>query len=353
MEIFDIVDELGQPTGQTVPRSEAHEKGICHRTAHIWIVRENRGKKQVLLQKRALGKDSFPGCFDTSSAGHIQAGDEPLASALRELSEELGIKARMEDLDFVGNFRAVYEMKFYGKPFRDNEVVFVYAYDKPVDVSKLSLQAEEVECVQWFDLEEVYREVSKYRDKIRRDGSVAGYEKKEYDGKFCVPPEGISLIRAYMRKKYLYQFYGWQQATVPILKEESRPSDCQKKLRGIKTPQDLYDALSDIWCEYTCAPRLRGGWSEENKTLGQCSITGFLVQDLFGGEVYGILRPAGNYHCYNVIDGHTFDLTSEQFGDEVLDYENNPLQLREVHFAKEEKRLRYEWLKARLFELYS
>lgn len=43
-----------------------------------------------------------------------------------------------------------------------------------------------------------------------------------------------------------------------------------------------------------------------------------------------------------------FDLTSEQFGEEVLSYENNPEQFREVHFAKEEKRLRYEYLKGKL-----
>ena len=81
---------------------------------------------------------------------------------------------------------------------------------------------------------------------------------------------------------------------------------------------------------------------------GQCSITAFLAQDIFGGEVYGILRPGGNYHCYNVVGKCVFDLTSEQFGDEVLSYEDNPIQSREVHFAKEEKRLRYEYLKERL-----
>lgn len=43
-----------------------------------------------------------------------------------------------------------------------------------------------------------------------------------------------------------------------------------------------------------------------------------------------------------------FDLTSEQFGDEVLFYADNPEQLCSVHFAKEEKRLRYEYLKAEL-----
>ena len=82
--------------------------------------------------------------------------------------------------------------------------------------------------------------------------------------------------------------------------------------------------------------------------LGQCSVTAFLAQDIFGGKVYGIQREGGNYHCYNVVGDCVFDLTSEQFGEEVLDYENNPEQFREVHFAKEEKRQRYEYLKARL-----
>lgn len=116
----------------------------------------------------------------------------------------------------------------------------------------------------------------------------------------------------------------------------------------IKTPLDLYDALSEIWCAETCAPRMRDEWNSANKTLGQCSITAFLAQDIFGGKVFGILRPGGNYHCYNVVNDCVFDLTSEQFGDEVLDYSENPEQFREIHFAKEEKRLRYEYLKEEL-----
>ncbi len=137
-----------------------------------------------------------------------------------------------------------------------------------------------------------------------------------------------------------YRFYGWEQATVPAQSGD---------YPGIGTPQQLYDVLAGgIWQADTCAPRLRDGWSEDNRTLGQCSITAFLVQDIFGGRVYGILRPGGNYHCYNVVDGHVFDLTSEQFGGEVLSYQDNPEQFREVHFAKEEKRLRYELLKTRL-----
>jgi len=136
-----------------------------------------------------------------------------------------------------------------------------------------------------------------------------------------------------------YQFYGWERAGVPAI---------HKIYEGIETPRDLYDALSGIWCADTCAPRMRRDWSRENRTLGQCSITAFLAQDIFGGRVYGIPREGGNFHCYNVVGDCVFDLTSEQFGGEVLSYENNPEQFREVHFAKEEKRLRYERLKEML-----
>ena len=136
-----------------------------------------------------------------------------------------------------------------------------------------------------------------------------------------------------------YNFYGWENADVsPIAPEYSRITD----------PRVLYDMLCEIWSADTCAPRLRDKWPEDNKSLGQCSVTAFLAQDIFGGKVYGILRPNGNYHCYNVIGGCVFDLTSEQFGNETLCYENNPEQFREVHFAKEEKRLRYELLKRKL-----
>ena len=125
-----------------------------------------------------------------------------------------------------------------------------------------------------------------------------------------------------------YCFYGWRSAVI------------QDK-RGLM-PRDYYDILSDIWCAETCAPRLRDKWSKDNKTLGQCSVTAFLMQDIFGGKVFGILRPGGNYHCFNVVGDCVFDLTSEQFGDEVLNYDDSSEQLREIHFKKEEKRIKEE-----------
>lgn len=139
-----------------------------------------------------------------------------------------------------------------------------------------------------------------------------------------------------------YAFYGWETATIPPAQPDDFPS--------IRSPQELYDALRTVWCAETCAPRTRKDWSPENPTLGQCSITAFLVQDIFGGRVYGIPLGDGNYHLYNVAAGRCFDLTSEQFGEKArnLVYENNPEQFREIHFAKAEKRARYELLRERL-----
>lgn len=180
MELFDVIDQKGNPTGEVVTREKAHEDGIPHRTAHIWIIRKQNERVQVLLQKRSKNKDSFPGKYDTSSAGHIQAGDEPLESAIRELEEELGIKAVPEELPFAGTFPIWFEKKFHGKLFKDSEIAFVYVYSKLVDEKKLVLQEEEVESVEWFDLEELYENCEKQRDK------------------FCVPKGGLELVRKFL-----------------------------------------------------------------------------------------------------------------------------------------------------------
>ena len=182
MEYLDIVDENGRPTGETVSRDTAHRDGVRHRTAHVWVVRKTETGHDILLQKRSMEKESYPGLYDTSSAGHIPAGEEPLPSALRELSEELGIGAEPEDLFYAGTFRIRFEKEFHGRPFRDNEVTRVYVYSKPVDIGCLTLQASEVDEVRWFDLETVWEEIHRSRERI------------------CVPVAGLEVLRQYLAK---------------------------------------------------------------------------------------------------------------------------------------------------------
>ena len=182
MEYLDICDESGQPTGKIIARDIAHRDGILHRTAHVWVIRKEGGKTQILLQKRSMEKESFPGKYDTSSAGHIPAGSEPLPSALRELQEELGIEASPDQLTYAGQFRIQYEKIFYEKPFRDNEVTCVYVYREPVDIRTLKLQESEVDEVRWFDPEEVRTEIKTSRER------------------FCVPSQGLDVLMRFLQK---------------------------------------------------------------------------------------------------------------------------------------------------------
>ena len=98
MEFFDVYNNHGVPTGEKVERSIAHEKGILHGAVHIYIYRLKNGFLEILLQKRADNKDSFPSCWDTSCAGHVSSGDSFETTVLKELSEELGINVPFEKL---------------------------------------------------------------------------------------------------------------------------------------------------------------------------------------------------------------------------------------------------------------
>ena len=115
----------------------------------------------------------------------------------------------------------------------------------------------------------------------------------------------------------------------------------------IESLDDLYLALKELWNKETCTPRLRNSYSEDNPSLGQCSITSFLAQDIFGGEVYGIALKEGGVHCYNVVGDTIFDLTSEQFKEELV-YDKDNKQEREDHFESDEKYARYLHLRKML-----
>ena len=183
MEYFDIVDEDGNPTGGIVSREKAHKEGIPHRTSHVWIVRETEKGYDILLQKRSPGKDSYPGMYDTSSAGHISSGDEPAESAVRELREELGIRAEPSRLEYIGKFHRIYSETFHGSLFKDHEISFVFLFHGAVDTEQISLQEDEVEEVRWFDLESVRNEIQRSRER------------------FCVPQESLDLLRKHLCRK--------------------------------------------------------------------------------------------------------------------------------------------------------
>lgn len=159
MECLDIVTAEGIPTGQTVDRTTAHAQGIRHRTAHLWLLRKRGNSIQILLQKRSQEKDSNPGCYDISSAGHIPAGWDYIPSCLRELREELGITASAQELIYCGQRRFFYRSVFHGEPFLDHQVSNVYCLWKDIEPEEMHLQTSEVESVLWMDLNDCIKAV--------------------------------------------------------------------------------------------------------------------------------------------------------------------------------------------------
>lgn len=86
-ELFDVVDAQDRVLRQA-SRAEVHEQGLIHRAVHILVFNKNR---DCLLQKRSMLKDKHPGVWDSSAAGHLDAGEDYATAARRELQEELGI----------------------------------------------------------------------------------------------------------------------------------------------------------------------------------------------------------------------------------------------------------------------
>lgn len=159
MEWLDIVDSVGEPVGAVVERSAAHRYGVPHRTAHVWLFRKEGDKVEILLQKRSDNKDSYPGCWDISSAGHIPAGVDYIPSALRELSEELGLTVSEDALHYCGWKRMTARDNFRGIPYLDRQVTRIYALWYTPDMGDFRLQAEEIADVQWMEFRECIRGV--------------------------------------------------------------------------------------------------------------------------------------------------------------------------------------------------
>jgi isopentenyl-diphosphate Delta-isomerase len=140
-EIFDIVDDKDQVVGQE-RRSEVHRQGLMHRATHV-LVFNARG--QVFLQKRSIKKDRQPGVWDSSASGHLNSGEDYDSCAVRELCEEIGLRAS-EPPERLFKLKASVET--------DQEHVWIYRCRSE---GPFELDPEEIETGGWFDVEEVNR----------------------------------------------------------------------------------------------------------------------------------------------------------------------------------------------------
>lgn len=87
VEYFDVVDERDCVQGR-LPRPEVHRLGLRHRAVHVLVFHPDG---RIYLQRRSMNKDSAPGLWDSSAAGHVESGESYDACVLRELAEEIGL----------------------------------------------------------------------------------------------------------------------------------------------------------------------------------------------------------------------------------------------------------------------
>ena len=151
-ELIDIFNDKNEPLNIRKMRNEAHKSGLWHRASHIWLYNRN---SEILLQLRSKDKKIFPNRWDVSSAGHIGAGEDPIESAVRELEEEIGVKAVCGDLEFFKIAKKSYPYN----DFLDNEFYYVYFLKFNDDINDLALQKEEVEEIRFYHTDILENEI--------------------------------------------------------------------------------------------------------------------------------------------------------------------------------------------------
>jgi 16S rRNA (adenine1518-N6/adenine1519-N6)-dimethyltransferase len=93
-EIFDVVDADDRVTGQ-LSRHEVHRQKLLHRAVHVFVF---NARGDLFLQRRSRWKDTHPLRWDSSAAGHVNAGQTYAETAPREIEEELGVSAPVEEI---------------------------------------------------------------------------------------------------------------------------------------------------------------------------------------------------------------------------------------------------------------
>lgn len=130
-------------------RRTIHQQHLPHRSVHVLLF---NAAGQLFLQRRHRTKQTFPRYWDNSVAGHVEESDYPAGPdeqieqvyrevAMRELQEELGVQAALEEL---GAFSP--QNKLHYEHFR----LYKAHHEGP-----FQLQEEEVEEGRWFTREEL------------------------------------------------------------------------------------------------------------------------------------------------------------------------------------------------------
>lgn len=142
-ELIAVVDKNDQFI-ENKPRHLVHQLGLRHRAVHILVFND---QQQLFLQKRSLNKDINAGLWDTSAAGHVDAGESYAVCAHRETVEELGVCVDAS-LTFLFKLPAKHE----------TGMEFVQVY-RSLHNGPFTLEPREIDGGQWFNQKDITQRV--------------------------------------------------------------------------------------------------------------------------------------------------------------------------------------------------
>lgn len=164
---IQIVDKDQKPL-RGLSKKQAYTDGAIHQIVRIAIFDKN---KNMLLQKRSLNEDTFPGAWDQAAGGHVDFGEDIFEAAERETLEELGLKFKFDASDLVCTY---YTSGRYGKKSINR---FNYVFQKTLSgIRDIKLNAEEVAEIGCFSTPEIIKLI---RNNKTTDGLVDVLKKLE------------------------------------------------------------------------------------------------------------------------------------------------------------------------------
>jgi isopentenyl-diphosphate delta-isomerase len=121
-EMLDLVNDKDEVIGSIDRDDYDHmvEQDLGYIRSVELLIRNSEGK--YWIPTRTTDKRIAPNGIDYSMGGHVDAGEEYIVAALREIREELNLHLRPEDLIFV--------TKFEPGAIRYFRVVYLYETDE-------------------------------------------------------------------------------------------------------------------------------------------------------------------------------------------------------------------------------
>lgn len=128
-----------------VEKLEAHQRGLKHKAISVFVMRG----RDVLIQRRALGKYHTPGLWANTCCTHPDWDEDPATCAVRRLNEELGITGLALEHRQLLEYRAE-----VGNGLIEHEVVDVYVGHAGADL-EVAPNPEEVMDYRWANIDDL------------------------------------------------------------------------------------------------------------------------------------------------------------------------------------------------------